>query len=91
MNFPLFISFFTSDILGEGGMICCKNQDDYEIIKSLRSHGWLRGHKNEKKIASNYPNLDKRFIFPTRFNLRPTEISAAIGYYNLLIWMIFIS
>lgn len=66
---------------GEGGMICCKNQDDYEIIKSLRSHGWLRGHKNEKKIASDFPNLDKRFIFyNSGFNLRPTEINAAIGY-----------
>ena len=41
----------------------------------------VKGHKNEKKIASNYPNLDKRFIFyNSGFNLRPTEISAAIGY-----------
>lgn len=76
-------SFYSSHQIssGEGGMICCKNQEDYEIIKSLRSHGWLRGHKNEKKIASKYPKIDKRFIFyNSGFNLRPTEISAAIGY-----------
>jgi hypothetical protein len=24
-------------------MICCKDKNDYNIIKSLRSHGWSRG------------------------------------------------
>ena len=44
-------SFYSSHQIssGEGGMICCKNNDDYEIIKSLRAHGWSRGLKNEKK------------------------------------------
>ena len=31
-------------------MICCKNNEDHEIIKSLRAHGWSRGLKNEKNI-----------------------------------------
>ena len=46
-------SFYSSHQIssGEGGMICCKNNDDHEIIKSLRAHGWSRGLKNEKKIA----------------------------------------
>ena len=45
-------SFYSSHQIssGEGGMICCKNSDDHEIIKSLRAHGWSRGLKNEKKL-----------------------------------------
>ena len=75
-------SFYSSHQIssGEGGMICCKNNDDLEIIKSLRAHGWSRGLKNEKKIAKKNKNLDKRFIFyNSGFNLRSTDISASIG------------
>ena len=76
-------SFYSSHQIssGEGGMICCKNKNDYEIIKSLRSHGWSRGTSYENKIAKKYKNLDKRFIFfNSGYNLRPTEVSAAIGH-----------
>ena len=56
--------------------IICKDKKDYEILKSLRSHGWSR----EKKTAIKYPNLDPRYIFiNSGFNLRPTDIQAAIG------------
>lgn len=75
-------SFYSSHQIssGEGGMISCKTEEDYEIIKALRSHGWSRGLKNEKIISNRYKNLDKRFIFyNSGFNLRPTDISAAIG------------
>ena len=61
-------------------MICCKYEEDFEIIKSLRSHGWSRGLKNEKMIAKKNKQLDKRFIFyNSGFNLRSTDISASIG------------
>src|SRR6056300_691057 len=76
-------SFYSSHQIssGEGGMICCKNKNDYEIIKSLRSHGWSRGTSYENKIAKKHKNLDKRFIFfNSGYNLRPTEVSAAIGH-----------
>ncbi len=75
-------SFYSSHQIssGEGGMICCKNEEDFEIIKSLRAHGWSRGLKYEKKIAKNNKQLDKRFIFyNSGFNLRSTDISASIG------------
>ena len=75
-------SFYSSHQIssGEGGMICCKYEEDFEIIKSLRAHGWSRGLKNEKKIAKNNKQLDKRFIFyNSGFNLRSTDISASIG------------
>lgn len=75
-------SFYSSHQIssGEGGMITCKNLEDYEILKSLRAHGWSRGLKNEKKISRKNKHLDSRFIFfNSGFNLRPTDISAAIG------------
>jgi len=75
-------SFYSSHQIssGEGGMICCKNSDDHEIIKSLRAHGWSRGLKNEKKIAAANKHLDSRFIFyNSGFNLRSTDIAASIG------------
>ena len=61
-------------------MITCKSKEDYEILKALRSHGWSRGLINEKKISKANKHLDSRFIFyNSGFNLRPTDISAAIG------------
>ena len=62
---------------GEGGMITCKNKEDYEILKSLRSHGWSR----DSKVAKKYPRLDPRYIFiNSGFNLRPTDIQGAIAH-----------
>ena len=80
-NFSSF-SFYSSHQIssGEGGMVCCSSQEDYEILKSLRAHGWSRGLKNEKKIAYKNKHLDKRFIFyNSGFNVRSTDISASIG------------
>ncbi len=76
-DFSTFSFFYSHQITsGEGGMIICKNKEDYEILKSLRSHGWSR----DKRIANKYPNLDPRYIFiNSGFNLRPTDIQAAIG------------
>jgi len=76
-------SFYSSHQIssGEGGMICCKDKVDYNIIKSLRSHGWSRGTSFENTIYKSNKKLDKRFIFfNSGYNLRPTEVSAAIGH-----------
>jgi CDP-6-deoxy-D-xylo-4-hexulose-3-dehydrase len=78
-------SFYTSHQIsaGEGGMICCKNKTDYNILKSLRSHGWSRGTTYEKKYTK-LKFLDSRFIFfNSGFNLRPLEVSAAIALNQL--------
>ena len=58
-------SFYTSHQIssGEGGMISCKSKDDYEIIKSLRSHGWSRDLSIHDKIAKQNKHLDEKFIF----------------------------
>ena len=55
---------------GEGGMIVCNSKKDYELIYSMRSHGWSRRLK-VKDTSFNFIN--------SGFNLRPLEVSAAIG------------
>ena len=76
-DFGTFSFFYSHQITsGEGGMVVCNNYEDYEILKSLRSHGWIRDPKTSKK----FPNLDPRYIFiNSGFNLRPTDIQGAIG------------
>ena len=65
---------------GEGGMITCNNKEDYEILLSLRSHGWAREKVIQKRYKKKYSNLDPRFLFiNSGYNLRPTEIQAAIA------------
>ena len=75
-DFGTFSFFFSHQITsGEGGMVVCKDKKDYEILKSLRSHGWSR----EKHTAKKFPNLDPRYIFVNSgFNLRPMDVQAAI-------------
>lgn len=84
-DFGTFSFFYSHQMTcGEGGMILCKNRRDYEIIHSLRSHGWSRGKMMYKYYAKKYPQLDPRYIFiNSGFNLRPTDIQAAIGISQL--------
>ena len=80
-DFGTYSFFYSHQITsGEGGMIVCNNRKDYEILLALRSHGWSRGKSIYEKNAKKYPNLDPRYIFiNSGFNLRPTDIQAAIG------------
>jgi len=71
-EFGTFSFYYSHQITsGEGGMIVCNDLNTYKILYSLRSHGWNRGLNNNKKNF-NFIN--------SGFNLRPMEISAAIGY-----------
>ena len=80
-DFGSFSFFYSHQITsGEGGMIVCNNQKDYEILLALRSHGWSRGKKVYEKNAKKFPSLDPRYIFiNSGFNLRPTDIQAVIA------------
>ena len=71
----------------EGGMVCTDDEDSYENLRMLRSHGMLREmNKTRKKNywIEKYPDLNEKFIF-TRpaFNLRNNEIGALIGLEQL--------
>ena len=71
-DFSSFSFYYSHQITaGEGGMIACKKKEDYDLIKILRAHGWDRDLKNNKNKKFNFIN--------SGFNLRPLEISAAIG------------
>ena len=77
-SFSFYYSHQISSV--EGGMICCKNKEDENIIRSLRCHGWARDLKNQKEIEKKYSNINKKFLFVNSgFNFRPTDIQAAIG------------
>ena len=67
-------SFYISHQItaGEGGMLVCDDLDDFKIAHQLRAHGWDRGFEKDKNNKFNFIN--------SGFNLRPTDISAAIGY-----------
>ena len=81
-------SFYTSHQVsgGEGGMITCKNAEDYQIIRTLRSHGWVREIIDKNTVFKYKKNnyLDEKFTFcNSGFNLRPTEVSSAIALSQL--------
>jgi CDP-6-deoxy-D-xylo-4-hexulose-3-dehydrase len=80
-DFGTFSFFYSHQITsGEGGMIVCNNRQDYEILLALRSHGWSRSKHSYSKNAKKFPNLDPRYIFiNSGFNVRPTDIQAAMG------------
>ena len=80
-EFGTFSFYYSHQITcGEGGMIVCKNKEDYNILKTLRSHGWSRNTTFEKRFKKKYQKVDNRFMFVNSgYNLRPTDIQAAIG------------
>ena len=80
-------SFFFSHHIStiEGGMVVTDDFELYCIMKSLRAHGWTRDlPKKNSIIKKNNDGFYEqyKFILPG-YNLRPTEINAAIGIEQL--------
>jgi len=66
---------------GEGGMVVCDDINDYNILKSLRSHGWSRNTIFHKNFTKKFNKLDKRFLFiGPGYNVRPTEVQGAMAF-----------
>jgi CDP-6-deoxy-D-xylo-4-hexulose-3-dehydrase len=80
-------SFFRSHHIStmEGGMLLTNSFEDYAVAKSLRAHGWSRNIPFSKHLNNSDSNeWDSRFKFyAPGFNLRPLEISGAIGNIQL--------
>jgi CDP-6-deoxy-D-xylo-4-hexulose-3-dehydrase len=83
-TFSTFYSHHLSTI--EGGFVLTDDHEIYQILKSLRAHGWTRD------VQEGYPFFTQRkdpfydkfdFVLPG-FNLRPIEFEAAIGKEQLL-------
>ncbi len=89
-----FSSFFSHHITTmEGGMICTNNDDLDLQIRIMRAHGWSRAIqesglenfcKSRNIDLSKYESIDSRYLFVDEgYNLRPTEINASFGLYQL--------
>lgn len=68
----------------EGGMIICRNKKDYNLLKCMRAHGWIRHLDDKKEYEEKHVDIDSRFLFiNTGFNLRPMEINGLLGLSQL--------
>ena len=78
-----YSSFFSHHISTmEGGLIVTDDEELYQILLSLRAHGWTRnlpknnlvcGEKSDDPFEESF-----RFILPG-YNVRPLEIEGALG------------
>lgn len=78
-----FSSFFSHHISTmEGGLTVTDDEELYQIMLSLRAHGWTRnlpkfnhvcGEKSDDPFKESF-----RFVLPG-YNLRPLEVSGALG------------
>lgn len=80
-TFSTFFSHHISTI--EGGFVLTDDKEIYDIALSLRSHGWTRDLDQKsslKKFQKRYE--DYCFVLPG-YNVRPTNINAAVGIEQL--------
>ncbi len=78
-----FSSFFSHHISTmEGGLIVTDDEELYQILLSLRAHGWTRNLPKKNLVCtdkSDDPFEESfRFVLPG-YNLRPLEIEGALG------------
>ena len=72
----------------EGGICITDDELTYEILKSLRAHGWTRNVSNRKLFFEFFdkPNSEIEenfhFVLPG-YNMRPTELQGALGTQQL--------
>ena len=81
-SFSFYFSHHVSTI--EGGMVITNDSGLADELRGRRAHGWVRDRSDRETWVSRYPDLDPRFLFATvGYNVRPTEINAAIGSVQL--------
>jgi len=83
-SFSFFFSHHISTM--EGGMIATDDEELFHILLALRAHGWTRNLPHENQVTNtkdeNAFNEAFNFVLPG-YNLRPLELSAAIGIEQL--------
>ncbi len=84
-SFGTFSFYFSHHMTTvEGGMVLAATDEDYDLLKCLRAHGWSREQSNRAALESANPDIDPRFLFVNvGYNLRPMEIQAAFGLEQL--------
>lgn len=78
-----YSSFFSHHISTmEGGLIVTDDEELYQILLSLRAHGWTRNLPKQNLICSDKSDdpfeESFRFVLPG-YNVRPLEIEGALG------------
>lgn len=80
-NFSFYYAHHLSTV--EGGMISTDDDELYQVLRMLRSHGMVREmDSDERKQAyiSRHEDLNPDFIFVyPAYNVRSTELNAVIG------------
>jgi len=76
-DFNTYSFYFSHHITTlEGGMVTCKTVEHADMLRTLRAHGWTREQENRQ----HYEGIDDKFLFVNAgYNLRSTELNAAIG------------
>lgn len=80
-NFSFYYAHHMSTI--EGGMVCTDDEEIYQKIRMLRSHGMVRESSSgelKEQYQRDHPDLNPEFIFAfPAYNMRSTEINAVMG------------
>ena len=80
-NFSFYYAHHMSTI--EGGMVCTDDEQVYENLRMLRSHGMVREASRNSTVdryVTDNPELNPKFIFAfPAYNMRNTEIGAILG------------
>lgn len=82
-TFSFFFSHHISTM--EGGAVVTEDEELYHILLSLRAHGWTRQLPRENRLVKKQTDgffESFRFVLPG-FNVRPLELSGAIGRVQL--------
>ncbi len=83
-SFSMFFSHHISTM--EGGVVVTDDEELYHILLCLRAHGWTRNLPNPNRVCA-FKSSDPfeeffRFVLPG-YNVRPLELSAAVGVEQL--------
>jgi CDP-6-deoxy-D-xylo-4-hexulose-3-dehydrase len=84
-NFSFYYAHHMTTI--EGGMISTDDDDLYDMLRMMRSHGMVRESLNtetKRKYTEKYPDLNPDFIFAfPSHNMRTTELNGLLGLEQL--------
>jgi CDP-6-deoxy-D-xylo-4-hexulose-3-dehydrase len=84
-NFSFYYAHHMTTI--EGGIISTDDENLYDMLRIMRSHGMVRESLNantKNDYAEKYPDLNPDFIFAfASHNMRPSEINGLLGLEQL--------